>query len=299
MDVEAVKTALQERGAAYTEHPTRLMVQCLHHPDKTPSMKISKRSGHYTCYGCGVTGDYKELCATLGIEPDYSRPAYDVPTRTYTTTGKGRVQVTAHDGLADLYERDKRAYAYLKSRGITQKTAKLYDTRYIEDPPSIAIPIRTAAGKVVSLYSRAIDGDEKLKTHSTDSKLVLFGLDVVMKLWGNVKSIIAVEGEIDAMSCVQSGVPTVATMGMLCTPAQADVLSRMRTTYVLDRDVYERGDYYAVGNRIRELFRRSSGAVQVRYVSYKDCKDYNDVLRQYGAAALRAALSATRWNDDI
>lgn len=287
MDIAALLQELDLRNIPYTMKGKRIMVRCLFHDDKNPSMSVNKNTGYYECYGCGKKGSWAELCAELGIECEDEPDSAPLRPRRIVLPEPKRRRIRVYPELANSLHADKRAYAYLKGRGITIKTAKLYDTRYRKEPERVVIPIRTSSGELVSLYERDIRGGEKRKTTDTDSKSVLFGLDVVKSLKLPFTPLIVVEGEIDSMSVVQAGYACVSSMGLNVTEAQADILARFRVHYIVDADVRLRGDFYAVSNRLKNMVRKRSGSMTVSSVSYKDCKDCNDIIKLYGTAALR------------
>ena len=113
---------------------------CPFHTEKTPSFTVSSAKQFYHCFGCGVSGDaiqflteYEGLSFVEAIEDLASRVGLSVPTDKKDKETIARY--TAIYGIlseaAVFYQQQLRHHAlapkvhdYLKSRGLTGKTAK-------------------------------------------------------------------------------------------------------------------------------------------------------------------------------
>lgn len=86
----------------------------------------------------------------------------------------------------------------LKTRAITEETCKKFNVRYDSSTRTIRFPYYTQAGQLVAFKSRDTDKDFKWAGKNEDH--TLFG----QQLWGQGKSIVITEGEIDCLSVYQA-----------------------------------------------------------------------------------------------
>ena len=180
----------------------------------------------------------------------------------------------------------------VESEGITCVSA--YMPQLEESVPCIAFPYRKN-GQVVNIKYRALKS--KAFRQESGAEKVLYRQDSIAR-----NAVVIVEGEIDALSVVMSGIDSVVSV-----PDGAPAVSAKnyasKFTYldqgpdpfdgvekiVLAVDSDEPGQVLQ-----RELGRRL-GTDRCWFVEWpKDCKDANDVLLKYGAEFLRVCLDQAR-----
>lgn len=134
-------------------------------------------------------------------------------------------------------------HAYLKDRGITPETARLFGVGFFPGKGSmhgrVVIPIHNERGELVAYAGRAIDGSEpkyKLPTGFHKSSEV-YNLHRV----GESDSVVVVEGFFDTMKTAQSGFPVVALMGCSLSERQKHLLVQRFKRVVLMFDGDEAG----------------------------------------------------------
>lgn len=131
---ESVK--LKKSGANYS-------ACCPFHQEKTPSFTVSAPKQFYHCFGCGTHGDairfvmnYQNLSFVEAVERLAARVGLSVPrTQEEETKVQQRLEMTtllnqaAHFYFEQLkrHPQAKEAVDYLKRRGLTGKTAKMFE----------------------------------------------------------------------------------------------------------------------------------------------------------------------------
>jgi twinkle protein len=86
----------------------------------------------------------------------------------------------------------------LKTRSITEETCKKFNVRYDPATRTIRFPYHTQAGQLVAFKSR--DSEKDFRWTGKNEDHTLFG----QQLWGQGKSIVITEGEIDCLSVYQA-----------------------------------------------------------------------------------------------
>jgi len=166
----------------------------------------------------------------------------------------------------------------------------------------IMFPITDARGRVVSFGGRAMDPEARAKyLNGPDTPLfhkgfVLYGLPEARKLLhtgGDTAALVVVEGYMDVIACQRAGIAAVAPLGTALTEEQMAVLWRLHPEPTLSFD----GD----GAGLRAAHRTLDRALPLlkpgrtfRFAVVKGGKDPDEVLREQGAAALKAQLADTQ-----
>ena len=174
----------------------------------------------------------------------------------------------------------------------------------------IMFPITDPRGKVVSFGGRALDpqarakylnGPETVIFHKGD---LLYGLYEARKLLstGSVGAastggpvdvgLVVVEGYMDVIACQRAGVAAVAPMGTALTEQQMERLWRLHPEPTLCFDGDGAGQRAAARSIERAMPLLKAGR-SLRFAIVTGGKDPDDVLREQGAAALKAQLSQT------
>jgi DNA primase len=165
----------------------------------------------------------------------------------------------------------------------------------------IVFPIADGRGRIVSFGGRAMDPRATAKyLNGPDSPLfdkgrTLFGLPEARRLLhagGADAALVVVEGYMDVVACQRAGVAAVAAMGTSLTEAQMEMLWRLHTEPTLCFDGDAAGQRAASRAVDRALPLLKAGR-SFRFAIVSGGKDPDDILRDQGAAALRAQLAAT------
>lgn len=118
---------------------------CPFHSEKSPSFFVSEQLQRYKCFGCGESGDvftflekYDGMTFAEGLEYLADRAGITLTKQTFTDQDEQRKRLLEILHLAREYyhfllvEHDvgKKALAYLKERGITQESIKVFQLGY-------------------------------------------------------------------------------------------------------------------------------------------------------------------------
>jgi DNA primase len=165
----------------------------------------------------------------------------------------------------------------------------------------VIFPIADARGRIVSFGGRALDPQARAKyLNGPESPLfhkgrVLYGLPEARKLMhaaGEGAALVVVEGYMDVIACQRAGVAAVASMGTALGEEQMELLWRLHPepTLCFDGDRAGRAAAFRAIDRALPLLK---AARSFKFALALGDKDPDDVLREHGAAALKARLADT------
>ena len=167
----------------------------------------------------------------------------------------------------------------------------------------IIFPIADGRGRLLSFGGRALDPQARAKylngpdTPLFDKGRVLYGLSEARKIAANAPAdahppLVVVEGYMDVIACQRAGVPAVAPMGTALTEAQMELLWRYHAEPTLCFDGDGAGQR-AAGRSIERALPLLRPGRTFKFSMVEGVKDPDDVLRDQGAAALKAQLAKT------
>jgi DNA primase len=165
----------------------------------------------------------------------------------------------------------------------------------------IIFPIADGRGRIVSFGGRALDPNARAKylngpeTGLFHKGRVLYGLPEARKLLhagGEGAPLVVVEGYMDVIACQRAGIAAVAPLGTALTEEQMEGLWRLHREPTLCFDADGAGRRAAARAIDRALPLLKPG-MSFRFASLSGGKDADDVLREHGAAALKAQLAET------
>lgn len=165
----------------------------------------------------------------------------------------------------------------------------------------IIFPITDGRGRIVSFGGRAMDPKARAKylngpdTDLFDKGRVLYGLPEARRLLhagGEGAALVVVEGYMDVIACQRASIAAVAAMGTSLTETQMEMLWRLHPEPTLCFDGDPAGMQAASRAIDRALPHLQSGK-SFRFAIVTGGKDPDDILREQGAAALKAQLAAT------
>lgn len=167
----------------------------------------------------------------------------------------------------------------------------------------IIFPILDARGRVVSFGGRAMDPQARAKYLNGPETVVfhkghqLYGLSEARKILAAAKAddeapLVVVEGYMDVIACQRAGIAGVAAMGTALGEEQMEVLWRHHPEPTLCFDG-DRAGRQAAARAIDRALPLLKAGRSFRFSIVEGGKDPDDVLREQGAAALKAQLTRT------
>lgn len=234
-----------------------VMCVCLFHDDHNASMQFNVVNGLFTCFSCQVGGSYRKIEKKLGISHSDVGVGLDVIYRKLNELKKGA-------GLAEgprlVAEEELGKYTmptdYWASRGFTKSTIDAFDLGYDIIADAVTIPIRTVNGNLLGVTRRFLeqDADVRYKYPRRFKRAEHLFASWLVANDPSVTSVALTEGQIDAMTLWQYGVPAMAVYGSAISPEQIRLMKHLglsRVTLFFDND--------KAGN---DLSRRCRGWVQ-------------------------------------
>ena len=167
----------------------------------------------------------------------------------------------------------------------------------------LIFPILDHKGRLVSFGGRAMNPDDRAKylngpeTGVFHKGATLYGLSEARRIIAD-QSLVVVEGYMDVIACQRANIPGVAPMGTALTEDQMALLWRTSREPILcfDGDKAGRRAAFRAVERALPLLR---AGYSFRFALMEAGKDPDDVLRDQGADALRAAVAKTRPFIDV
>lgn len=267
-----VERTLDELGVEFEENfgTPWAKATCPLHDDERPSFTVHLDEGGWACYsGCGSSGDLALLVEAVTGEPAATARlrmrrglVMDPEAFDRLMHDKPREKPVEDEQLS---EEDARytpnvAPRYLIRRGFEPATLKAWRVGFDEQDVSAVLPVMEG-DRLVSVIRRRVNPQVQPKylyPRSFRKSEALFGLHMVDK---SARSVVVVEGPLDAMWTWQCGLPAVAILGSFISPEQSRKLERRFWEVLLALDADKAGQ--AGMDRAAKLLRR----VNVRYVS--------------------------------
>lgn len=241
------------------------------------TFSVNKESGAFFCFrsSCGKKGHFVELARDLGYKLDLG----------YTTGRKYRELPQRPIETKDA------AVRYLESRGISEGVTKRYRiTSRNDDERILVFPFYDESGKLVFVKYRNTEFVKGVTPGNKewcerDTKPILFGMDQC----SGFDRVVITEGQIDSLSLIEAGVKNAVSVptgakGFTWLDACFNWLNKFNTVVVMGD--CEKGTITLA----EELNKRIPRMKVVKKEDYLGEKDANDILRKYGAAALRKAV---------
>lgn len=258
------------------------------HGDKNPSMGWVKGKNYFNCLGCGekiniytyfrnyLNFTFSEIMARGGIESaQQTRKTF----LTNTNAEKGKLT--------------PEQMAYIKSRGITEETAKHF--KLVNMGGAIGLPY-LKNGIPVGIKKRLLNDSAGRKNISvTGSKFFWFNHDSTT--YG--ETLIVTEGEWDAMIVHQCGFPNVVSVGCGANAVKTlfeqsdEFLSKFNEIVLFtDRD--------KAGEEMDKAFlvEYQGKVATVSKDLYEGCKDANEVYLKHGEARIKTIIASGKVTFD-
>ena len=281
--VEFMGAEVREKGK---ELQFRYCPKCGNAAPKNDEWKfsINTRTGAFGCLrgSCGYHGHFVELCRDfgykLGIDAEQQYKVLPQP--------QGRI------------EPRESALAYLADRGISKKIAEMYEVTAHRDKPNVLLfPFFNEYGKLEFVkyrnmaYRKGMKGSKEWCEEGC--KPILFG----MKQCVSFDRLVITEGQLDSMSVAEAGIDNAVSVpiGMNAftwLPNCYDWINKFSTVVVFGD--MEKGHMSLLDTLKQKLKVR---VLAVRKEDYLGEKDANDILRSFGADAVRKAVENAQEPD--
>lgn len=248
--------------------------KCSHDRKKKtdPCLSVNISEGLYRCHNCGWAGAVYEKSNFEASKPkEYVRPKF-----------------------VNNTECSKLVVDFFFKRGISQKTiSDLKVTESSEWMPQTqknetCINFNYFIGE--ELINTKFRGPKKIFKMVKDAELVFYNLNSIK----SEKSVVIVEGEMDALSFHEAGVKNVVSVpngATLSGNPNMDYLDNCIEHFEGMETIIIATDADDAGIKLREELARRLGYHRCYKVDFIDCKDANDYLQKYGADKLSEVVS--------
>ena len=244
---------------------------------------INWKTGAFGCLrgSCGYHGHFVELCRDFGYKIGLDAE------QQYTQFPQPRGRIKPRDT----------ALAYLKSRGISEEIAERYEVTAFEDRPNILwFPFFNEYGKLVYAKFRKMDyrksRDKNKEWTEAGGQPILFG----MKVCTGFNTVVITEGQMDSLSVAEAFKDEPVAPNAFCSvpngmnaftwiPNCLDWLKKFNEVIVF-------GDMeHGHMSLLEKITQRVPCRIKaVRQEDYLGEKDANDILRSFGAEAVRKCV---------
>ena len=249
------------------------------HDRDTFSVNLENGTSHCFRSSCGKSGHFVEMARDFGYTLDFGEPRR----RTYRRIPQRPFPIR------------EPAVEYLASRGISRPVTERYKVTTVKDDEHIlAFPFYDENGVLQFLKYRRTDFDKEKHRNKEwcekDTKPILFGMAQCV----DFERLVVTEGQIDSLSVAEAGISNAVSVPNGCNGFT--FLENVWDWIVKFHEVVVFGD--CEGGKITlldTLQKRLPNTVKaVQAVDYLGEKDANDILRKYGAEAVRKAVENAR-----
>ena len=243
------------------------------------SFAINVNSGRFNCLRttCGVKGTWKRFLEDFG----YSQDPAPVQEKKFKTFKKITEKIPPRSLCIE----------YLSSRGLSENTAKKYQVTDFKG--NIVFPILDESGNLVNVKYRNpeyVKGETKgsKEWFEKNCKPYLYGIQAFN---GDFSRMILCEGQLDALSCYESGIENAFSVpggakGFSWWPYSYEFVSKFKQVVIFGD--CENGHV----TLLEEIRVRYSGIIKcVTIPSYRGCKDANEILQKYGENAVKECVN--------
>ena len=239
-------------------------------------LSVNVEEGVWHCHHCGYSGTLKG--GNQPTEIHWDKPKYRKP------------------DPKPIIKLPKRVLNWFASRGIAQETletfkittAKVYMPQVEDFVQAIVFPY-LRNGEFINAKYRGSNKNFRLEA---GAERILFNFDML------AEGIVFVEGEMDAMSVVQCGLPAVSVPDGAPSEHSSNYESKFRFLESAEgriselKEVIIAVDSDAPGQRLEDELARRIGREKCKRVEWPtDCKDANEVLLKHGPEKLRECIA--------
>lgn len=254
---------------------------CPYHGDTKRSASLHAEKEVWNCKGCGQSGTVRELVA----DRDNWNVDFDklVKTNGHRRTRSEALPTDAQvAGWASALKSERGALAqFVQRRGLTKKTIENYEIGWRADKLCYTIPIRDLHGNLLNVRYYQLDPpDERRKIWSVagHGEPRLYPVE---EIEAN-EAIVICEGELDALTLIQAGIPAVTRTGTADTwDMQWNVMFRGKRVF-LCHDMDTKGQQ--ANEKMAAALRNEAANVTTVLLPYpiekKHGKDVTDYFRE-------------------
>lgn len=221
---------IEKRDIRYFRSGDTLMVNCIFHNEKNPSLGVNFRKKTFHCFSCGVTGNIIKLKKALFEGETEIKENFegDKVIEILESVGRLRKKVKNINIISsklmikvlinsNFFERFSSVKGhidyidYLYSRNINCDSWNKWNIRCGDwrGVKRILIPMYDEYKRLIAVCGRSLEDDKYLrirKSKDADVGKILFGLEHL----GRRRKAVVVEGEFDAIYLQQFGVPAIS-----------------------------------------------------------------------------------------
>ena len=246
------------------------------------TFSINRETGQFKCMRatCGVTGNMVTLARDFDFKLTDDFSNYYRKRPSFKKLQQPKAEIIPKPPAVE----------YLKKRGISEETAKQYQvTVKTNDDTVMVFPIIDENGKLVNIKFRNLRYTEDKKNGGKEwfepgCVPYIYGL----QSWnGNYDRMVLCEGQIDALSCYESGIENSFSVpsgakGFTWWPPSYEFVVKFEEMIIFGD--FENGKI----TLLDEMKQRYGGNIRfVKPEDYKDCKDANEILMKYGKEQVR------------
>jgi twinkle protein len=246
-----------------------------HHDKGTFSINSAKLTYHCLRGSCGVSGHFKQLCDQFGEQ--YESNDFD-------TNYKPRQYKKPNIEIKPMATQTQK---YMELRKISKETLEHYGIGD-DGKGNIIFPYYENGELVFVKYrpARKVEKGERKAWRESDTKPILFGID----LCDPELPLVITEGEIDSLSCYESGIKNVVSV-----PSGTQDMTWLDTCWNWLKQfnvIILYGDSDNPGrDMVQALIKKLSGEYIIKIVQNPEgIKDANELLFKQGKDAVKAAV---------
>ena len=170
-------------------------------------------------------------------------------------------------------------HPYMKARKLSDEVIKKYEIKYDPKTKSLVFPVRDLNNNLIGLSRRSVEY-KRFDLPRFNNKPVYLLNEIIKQ---NIKKVVVVEGQIDALVSWSYGVPAIALFGSGTTPYQINLLNNlgfMHYILMYDNDTAGR----AGANRFKKLINKGCIVTDIIMPKNKDLADlskeeFYDILK--------------------
>jgi len=266
---------------------------CPFHGDSNPSMSMNIKSGLYNCFSCGEKGSIISFISKIDSisKEDAIKSLGDLTSKdiallnlkneldellTREEVIKGAKPLCFENEILNSYKYDN--YDYMLKRRFNLQTLKEFEIGFVDD--KVTIPVRDEGNNLIAVLGRSVDPNCRAKympivpEKGYEKSKILFGLNKVSR---DEKTVILVEGPLDAMMCFQLGHPAVAIQGSSLSSYQAKILVRRFDKIIICTDNDKTG--HIAAKKIVDVLKYQVKCYYFKYTS-DDIKDPGGMTKE-------------------
>jgi len=238
-------------------------------------LSVNSSKNKFQCWRCGIGGGFEFLCKFLGIRTEQLSPDY----RQLRLKQLKQIEKVPLTGAMELPEGttilrrgkesffQKKAYAYLNGRGITDEMIEKWSLGYCMEGDYagyIIIPVPNESNQIRSFQARRFYGVGMKSKNPPGAEKCIFNLNYAK----GHRTIVVEEGPFDAMVThwlmTRNNISAVGLLGHTCSPLQAKIIANLKPDILyiaLDPDIS-----FEEANKMGGTF-RAEGVEDVRICS--------------------------------